>query len=72
DQSISINTSYNPKNFLNEKIPMKQLLDDLLTAYKLGLKTLYYQNTCDGSIDYHDIAFEIPLEDNCDSGACVI
>ncbi|MCX2958024.1 MAG: ribonucleotide-diphosphate reductase subunit alpha, partial [Serratia symbiotica] len=54
DQSISINTSYNPKNFLNEKIPMKQLLDDLLTAYKLGLKTLYYQNTCDGSIDYHD------------------
>ena len=30
---------------------MKQLLKDLLTAYKYGLKTLYYHNTRDGADD---------------------
>ena len=30
---------------------MKLLLKDLLTAYKLGVKTLYYHNTRDGAAD---------------------
>ena len=46
----------------NEKVPMKILLKDLLTAYKYGVKTLYYHNTRDGANDEQD--------DGCDSGAC--
>lgn len=30
---------------------MQQLLKDLLTAYKFGVKTLYYHNTRDGAED---------------------
>ena len=28
---------------------MKQMLKDLLTAYKYGVKTMYYHNTRDGA-----------------------
>lgn len=50
DQAISSNTSYNPRNFGDTgKIPMSQLIGDLLLAYKLGLKTLYYNNINDGA-----------------------
>ncbi|MCW5196634.1 ribonucleoside-diphosphate reductase subunit alpha [Buchnera aphidicola (Pemphigus obesinymphae)] len=72
DQSISANTNYDPKLFPNGKIPMKQLLKDLLIAYKLGIKTLYYQNTRDGAEDNQSI-FTTPIQDgNCDGGACKI
>lgn len=43
DQSISANTNYDPSRFPSGKVPMQQLLKDLLTAYKFGVKTLYYQ-----------------------------
>lgn len=74
DQSISVNTNYDPKRFLNEKIPIKQLIYDLLTAYKLGIKTLYYQNTRDGAEDNQNVnkSTENIREDNCTSGACTI
>lgn len=49
DQSISANTSYNPENYENNKVPMKVLLEDVLMAYKFGLKNLYYHNTMDSS-----------------------
>lgn len=53
DQSISANTSYNPENYPNNKVPMKVLLGDLLLAYKYGVKNLYYHNTLDlsGEVD---------------------
>ena len=51
DQAISANTNYDPSKFPGDKVPMKQLLKDLLTAYKYGLKTLYYHNTRDGASD---------------------
>ena len=51
DQSISANTNYDPTKFPNDKVPMKQLLGDLLTAYKYGIKTFYYHNTRDGASD---------------------
>ncbi|MBL6734669.1 MAG: ribonucleoside-diphosphate reductase subunit alpha, partial [Shewanellaceae bacterium] len=35
DQSISTNTSYDPKQFKDAKVPMQVLIQDLLTAYKL-------------------------------------
>ena len=63
DQSISANTNYDPANFPGEKVPMKLLLKDLLTAYKYGVKTLYYHNTRDGATDQHE-------DMGCESGAC--
>ncbi|MDG6897440.1 ribonucleotide-diphosphate reductase subunit alpha [Actinobacillus delphinicola] len=68
DQSISANTNYDPKRFADGKVPMKQLLADLLTAYKYGVKTLYYQNTRDGAEDEQN-----DMEDEgCEGGACKI
>jgi ribonucleoside-diphosphate reductase alpha chain len=63
DQSISANTNYDPSLFPNDKVPMKQLLQDLLTAYKYGVKTLYYHNTRDGASDQAD-------DGGCEGGAC--
>lgn len=72
DQSISANTNYDPTKFPNDKVPMKQLLADLLTAYKFGVKTLYYHNTRDGAEDIQgDIALTAS-DDGCEGGACKI
>ena len=62
DQAISANTNYDPTRFEGDKIPMKVLLQDLLYAYKMGVKTLYYHNTRDGAGTNDD--------DGCASGAC--
>ena len=48
DQTISANTNYDPARFPDYKVPVRLLLQDLLTAYKFGIKTLYYHNTRDG------------------------
>lgn len=70
-QSISANTNYDPSRYESGKVPMKQLLQDLLTSYKLGVKTLYYHNTRDGASDTQDEVV-IKEDDSCDSGACKI
>ena len=68
DQSISANTAYDPGKFEGNKVSMKQMLKDLLTAYKYGVKTLYYHNTRDGADDTQaDIQ-----DDGCAGGACKI
>ncbi len=64
DQSISANTNYDPAKFPGDKVPMKQLLQDLLTAYKNGVKTLYYHNTRDGA------GASEKGDDGCEGGAC--
>ena len=51
DQGISVNTSYNPQFFEDEKIPMSVLLQDMIRFYKYGGKQLYYFNTYDGATD---------------------
>ena len=48
DQGVSVNTSYNPTYFDDEKIPLSTMLQHLLLFYKLGGKQLYYFNTYDG------------------------
>jgi ribonucleoside-diphosphate reductase alpha chain len=48
DQGISVNTSYNPTYYEDEKIPMSVMLQHMLLFYKLGGKQLYYFNTFDG------------------------
>jgi ribonucleoside-diphosphate reductase alpha chain len=78
DQGISTNTSYNPKFYEDEKIPMSEMLGHVLMFYKYGGKQLYYYNTNDGQgeIDVHttsttesDPVLAMDQED-CDS--CVI
>ncbi|MDV5248659.1 class 1a ribonucleoside-diphosphate reductase subunit alpha [Shewanella xiamenensis] len=73
DQAISANTNYDPARFEGRKVPMQTLLKDLLNAYKLGVKTLYYHNTRDGASDQHDDITNIEKEDDgCAGGACKI
>lgn len=68
DQSISANTNYDPTRFEGGRVPMKQLLKDLLQVYKLGIKTLYYHNTRDGATEGGTEA----EDEGCASGACKI
>ncbi|KFF72423.1 ribonucleotide-diphosphate reductase subunit alpha [Pectobacterium brasiliense] len=72
DQAISSNTNYDPSRFPSGRVPMKQLLKDLVTAYKFGVKTLYYQNTRDGAEDAQDDLLAEPQDDGCEGGACKI
>jgi len=51
DQAISGNWSYNPENYANNEVPVSVMAQDLLTTYKLGWKTAYYQNTYDNKTD---------------------
>ncbi len=74
DQSISANTNYDPTHFPSGKVPMNQLLKDLLLAYKYGVKTLYYHNTRDGAEDVQDDLEEVveSADSDCEGGACKI
>lgn len=54
DQGISVNTSYNPEHYEDNKIPMSVMIQDTVTAYKYGLKQLYYFNTHDGAGEMTD------------------
>ncbi|UVK76928.1 MAG: ribonucleoside-diphosphate reductase 1 subunit alpha [Sodalis sp. Fle] len=71
DQAISANTNYDPSRFPANKVSMKQLLKDLLTAYKFGIKTLYYQNTRDGAEDAQQ-DMQVAQQNDCEIGACKI
>ena len=78
DQGISVNTSYNPRFYEDEKIPMSTMLQHLIMCYKYGTKQLYYFNTMDGQgeIDINklsslpDDATQADDQEDCDS--CVI
>lgn len=75
DQGISVNTSYNPEHYEDNKIPMSIMINDLVTAYKYGLKQLYYFNTHDGSGEMKDLDLpdlEIVIEDDEDCESCKI
>ncbi len=75
DQGISVNTSYNPEHFEDNKIPMSEMIKDTVTAYKFGLKQLYYFNTNDGAGEMTDEAThhsyegesEVYDDDDCES-----
>jgi len=51
DQAISGNWSYNPEQYEGNQVPVSVMARDLLTTYKMGWKTSYYQNTYDGKND---------------------
>jgi ribonucleoside-diphosphate reductase alpha chain len=75
DQGISVNTSYNPAYFEDEKIPLSVMLSHILMFYKYGGKQLYYNNTDDGQgeIDISKMMGEDALalseidEEDCES-----
>ena len=68
DQGISVNTSYNPQYFEDEKIPMSTMLQHLMMFYKYGGKQLYYFNTFDGAgeIDIDKLEESINNSENND------
>jgi len=79
DQGISVNTSYNPQYYDDEKIPMSEMLQHLLMCYKYGLKQLYYFNTFDGQGEINidklvesKFVEEGPALDQEDCDSCVI
>jgi ribonucleoside-diphosphate reductase alpha chain len=51
DQAISGNWSYNPENYPDNEVPVSVMAQDLLSTYKFGWKTSYYQNTYDNKKD---------------------
>ena len=78
DQAISGNWSYNPKNYPDNEVPVTVMAQDLLTTYKYGWKTSYYQNTYDMKSDEPDdveevkpqlekLLTELSEEEACDS-----
>ncbi len=73
DQGISVNTSYNPIHYEDNKVPMSIMIKDLVMAYQFGLKQLYYFNTNDGSEDIKDDLPTLPSEiDDEDCDSCTI
>jgi ribonucleoside-diphosphate reductase alpha chain len=55
DQAISGNWSYNPLQYENNEVPLSAMAQDMLTAYKMGWKTSYYQNTYDFKGEEDDV-----------------
>ena len=64
DQAISGNWSYNPQNYDSGQTPLSEMINDLLTTYKYGWKTSYYQNTYDGKRDEDEPAHPVGFKDN--------
>lgn len=69
DQGISVNTSYNPAFYPDEKIPMSELLKHILMFYRYGGKQLYYNQTFDGQ---GEINVEKITEPASECESCVI
>lgn len=69
DQAISVNTSYNPLHYEDEKIPMSEMIKHVLMHYKYGGKTLYYFNTNDGAGEYEEAPLAVGEidDESCDS-----
>ena len=82
DQGISVNTSYNPQHYEDEKIPMSDMLKHMIMFYKYGGKQLYYFNTYDGSgeIDLDRLnqkqilieSVDMSIQDDADCDTCKI
>ena len=80
DQAISGNWSYNPEHFDDSEVPASVMAQDLLTTYKYGWKTSYYQNTNDMKSDemeeekpnLEDLIKEINTKEEEECESCTI
>jgi ribonucleoside-diphosphate reductase alpha chain len=66
DQAISSNQYYDYSRYPDNNIPLSVVVKDILYAYKIGLKTLYYLNTYDGKSEEND------SDQGCAGGGCSI
>ena len=64
DQAISGNWSYNPENYEDNQVPVSVMAQDLLSTYKYGWKTSYYQNTYDAKRDIDEPSHPVGWVDN--------
>ena len=64
DQAISGNWSYNPENYEDNQVPVSIMAQDLLSTYKYGWKTSYYQNTYDAKKDVDEPTHPVGWTDN--------
>ena len=75
DQAISGNWSYNPAHYPDNEVPASVMANDLLTTYKYGWKTSYYQNTHDQKTDdvvdpkskLESLLCDLETADDCES-----
>jgi ribonucleoside-diphosphate reductase alpha chain len=72
DQGISVNTTYNPKFYEGEKIPLSEMLKHVLMFYRYGGKQLYYFNTADGAGEVEEKELAISQADASDCDSCKI
>ena len=63
DQAISGNWSYNPQHYNDAEVPTSVMAQDLLTTFKYGWKTSYYQNTYDNKQDFDEPSHSIGWKD---------
>jgi ribonucleoside-diphosphate reductase alpha chain len=63
DQAISGNWSYNPLHYDDNEVPTSVMAQDLLTTFKYGWKTSYYQNTYDTKSEIDEPAHPIGWKD---------
>lgn len=66
DKGISSNTFYNPEWYSDEKMSLKDIISDMRYAKKLGVKTMYYQNTKVKNPN------EIKEQAGCAGGSCEV
>ncbi|UQS93132.1 ribonucleoside-diphosphate reductase large subunit [Salmonella phage BRM 13313] len=65
DQSISTNTWYDPEKYPEGKIPRSLMMQDILSFYMWGGKTLYYNTNKDSKEDEELKQAEEPGCDSC-------
>jgi ribonucleoside-diphosphate reductase alpha chain len=71
DMSISTNTYYTPAKYANNKVPITDVIKDMMLAYKYGIKSLYYANTDDGDVQSINNK-SVEETGGCDGGACTL
>jgi ribonucleoside-diphosphate reductase alpha chain len=66
DQSISTNQYLDYTKYPDGKVPFTRLMEEFGFAWKIGLKTMYYQVFKTADEDEAEVA------EDCDGGACKI
>ena len=64
--AASLNCYYPLERYSDRRVPLQEVLEDQLYAYRVGCKNLYYTNTTDGS------GKDIAETAGCASGACSV
>ncbi|BAV81248.1 ribonucleotide-diphosphate reductase alphasubunit [Vibrio phage VCPH] len=71
DQGISADTYVVPEDYANGKVPVSKLMKEIIAAWKLGVKSLYYQNTKDKTAATAQDAIaaaNAEVEEGCEGG----